>query len=199
MILRKLLAGVLVGVAAWIVASLTNLGGTGEGTEQVFVAASDLPAGHHLTTADTERVAVPAQLIPASARSVGQETLDEGRVLTAAVGAGEMITGTRLRSPDTFDNLGADRRALRIPLSDTGAASLLRPGTRVDVHSAFDGKVIAADVPVLQVDLVGEEFDSGGQPAVILDVPASAAPTLTTAMSSASDSGAGVALAVRGD
>lgn len=198
MVLRKLLAGVLVGVAVWIVATLMGVGGDAAGTRPVLVAAQDFPAGHRLAAGDTKTVAFDPAVVPASAQEVSESDLDEGRVLTAPIGAGEMVTRTRLRSPDTFDTLPADRRAIRVPLDDAGAAALLRAGTRVDVHAGFDGKVLVADVPVLQVDGLGDESGTSG-PGVVLDVPTAHASTVLAAMSASGEASGGVALAVRGE
>lgn len=203
LLLRKVLAAALVGCATWLSLQLFGIGMTGEGTVTVLVAARDLPAGHAVQPSDVTGSRVPATVVADPVQQVTRATLDEGRILTGEIRAGEMLSETRLRKPDTFDGLGPDRRAVHLPLRDNGTASLLHPGSRVDVYSTADGKLVVADVSVLHVDAgaaPGGTFSaaSSNDPAgVVIAVPVASATAMMSALGAHGSDGGQIHLALR--
>ncbi|MBO3129918.1 SAF domain-containing protein [Dermatophilus congolensis] len=193
-LLRKALAGLLTIIAVWLFT--TVLGLTRGAEASAWVAIRDMEAGEQLTENDVRSVPIEASLLTPAANAITREYLASGNVLTAPITSGEVVTASRLRSPDSFDKLPADRRAVRIPLADVGSASILRAGSHVDIHSPSNGAVIAADVPVLQVDTPTGDSDTKTAGA-ILDVPADRAPQLMATLGTATHDGGAVTLAIR--
>ncbi|STD11396.1 Flp pilus assembly protein CpaB [Dermatophilus congolensis] len=132
-LLRKGLAGLLTIIAVWLFT--TVLGLTHGAEASAWVTIRDMEAGEQLTENDVRSVPIEASLLTPSANAITREYLASGNVLTAPITSGEVVTASRLRSPDSFDKLPANRRAVRIPLADVGSASILRAGSHVDIHS----------------------------------------------------------------
>ncbi len=169
----------------------------------VLVAARDLPAGHTVTGADIARRRVPTAAVADAVKAVSSESVDSGRILTGPIRAGEMLSATRLRAPDTFDGLAPDRRAVHIPLRDNGTLALLHPGSRVDMYSTADGRLVVGDVEVLQIDA---PLASGGAlssvnstdvTGVVVAVPVVSAPAMMSALGSQGAEGGTIHLALR--
>ena len=100
----------------------------------VVVAAADLPAGRQLARPDLAVVRWPAALRPAGARGDPEQLT--GRRLAGPVGAGEVITGTRLIGADLTAGLSPRLVAAAITLGDPQTGDLVRPGDRVDLLEA---------------------------------------------------------------
>lgn len=156
---RRLLAAGLLVVALM----LTMIDGeaarapAGEPTAPAIVAGRDLPPGHVLSAADLAVQDWPVPLLPRGALSPGEEPL--GRVLSAALAAGDPVTDLRLLGPGLYDTLDPGLRAVPVRLTDAGVSALLRPGDRIDLYAVdagpgadgVDGQLVAADALVLGV------------------------------------------------
>ena len=112
----------------------------------VPVASDELPAGHVLGPDDVVHVAHPGPLVPASVA-----TDPVGRVLLTAIGAGELLTETRLLATD----LDPDRRVVRLATHvDTptlmlgGRVDVI--GIRLDPFGAIERRRLVADATVAE-------------------------------------------------
>lgn len=167
--LARRLAAAALATAALVLA----LAPRAAGGAPVVVAARDLQPGAAVAATDLRIASWPADLVPAGALT----TLDSaaGRVLAAAVRAGEPLTDVRLAGPELTARLAGSPDAAAVPVrpADTGVAALLRPGDRVDVVGAGSGAggiVLAADVAVLAVLPSGDQTGGGG-PLVLVAMP----------------------------
>ena len=105
---------------------------------RVVVAAGDLAPGAQLESSDLRLVAWPTALVPPGALTSLEEAA--GRTLSAAVGKGEALTALRLVGPVLAATLVSDGRvAAPVRLADAQAATLLRPGDRLDLVAASAG------------------------------------------------------------
>lgn len=120
---------------------------------EVLVAAHDLAAGLTITADDLESSARTSAQLPDGALRAGDDVA--GRVVTAAVRRGEIITDRRLLGPGLSASLGSGVVASPVRLVDLDVAALLRPGDRVDILAASadteTAVVVAAGVLVLAV------------------------------------------------
>lgn len=140
----------------------------------MVVAATDLPAGQHLTPDDLRVAHVPADVLPASTYNDPAELI--GEVLIAPLTGGEAVGRHRLTTPPAWA-LPPGTLPVPVRFADARAAELLSAGTRIDVlaprTSQFEGAgsgpadLIATDVQVLTV-LQPDSGDAGmlGTPAV---------------------------------
>lgn len=145
--LRRLAAAVLAGVACWLALGPYAARG-GPPIAQAVVATADLPLGHVLRPDDLRVQPLPLEAVPAAAlRDIGPAL---GKPLAAAVGEGETVTATRVRSGGP--PLPAGHRALHVPLADPGAAARLASGDHVDLVAVADGTLVVVDAVVVDVD-----------------------------------------------
>jgi Flp pilus assembly protein CpaB len=137
---RWLLAAVLAGAAAAIVASTTaraerTVARYGE-LRAVAVAARDIVAGQRLGRADVTVSRLPAALVPDGAMT-GDAA---GQVAVVAIYAGEVVLAARL-APAGLSGTAAlvptGHRAIAVPI-DTAAGLALEVGDAVDVLIALD-------------------------------------------------------------
>lgn len=194
--LRRVLAALLAGGCVWALSVAFLPRGPGEA---VLVADRDLGVGERLGPANVRSVAVDGGLVPDGAlRDLGRV----GDVVVAhPVGAGEIVTTARLASPSAFGPLAADERAVHVSLADAGSVGMLRPGARVDLVSAGDGRVVGANLVVLAVDEArpAGPLDPGGGGAAGSGGIVVAAPTtgLAPIVTAGSAHGPGLHVAVR--
>jgi Flp pilus assembly protein CpaB len=121
---------------------------------EVMVAARDLPAGAVVHPRDftTARVGASNDTLERLVRA-GDSAL-RGGVLTARLGAGDLVARAELRPRAA----PGDRRAMSIPIAPSHAVDgHLQPGDRVDVVAADDRQVaiVIANAEVLDVDTPG--------------------------------------------
>lgn len=116
----------------------------------VVVVAEDLMAGHLLTPGDLAVADWPLDLRPAG--SVSDPATLSGRVLGAGMSRGEPVTTARLRGPGLLAGVPSGLMAAHVRVADPAMAAMTGPGDRVDLISST-GKVVAADVAVIAVDL----------------------------------------------
>lgn len=142
---RRVLAAVLVGVAA--LAALQVLQPPAPATEQVLVAARDLPSGTTVGSGDVHLVSRPADSLPDDLI-----TDPVGRTLAAPAAAGEPIVRLRLLGAPPLTT-SSDVVAMPLRLPDSGMAALLQVGDRIDLVASdpreASAEVIAEDVTVL--------------------------------------------------
>lgn len=144
---RRVLAALLVAVAAW--ATLSALVPAPPPTTTVQVAARDLLPGAEVAPADVAEQSLPAELIPPGALRPGQA--EAGSVTTVGpVAAGEVLTRSRVllagEAPVPPGSAG-----VFVPLPDPSLATVLAPGTPVDLVATADGSRLAAGARVLTV------------------------------------------------
>ncbi|MBD1321264.1 SAF domain-containing protein [Gordonia hankookensis] len=134
-------ASVLLVVAA---VTLTLFGHRGAEMRSVVVAARDLIPGESIVATDLTVREVPGGLIPAGTLRLTADGV--GRTAVGPIGAGEMVTDSRLLSPRLPSRLTGDDDARLVPvrLSDESVATLLRTGDVVDVLTASAEKPEAA-------------------------------------------------------
>ena len=127
----RVIAGIVL-VAVSVVGGLRMTRGPAPGTP-VFVAATDLDAGHVLTRADLSEVEVraPGSVVAGLERTEGGPPV--GRVLRTPVRAGAAI------SLDALGGAIPAGRDVTIPVTPEHAlGGSIRPGDRVDVYATFD-------------------------------------------------------------
>ncbi|WP_226346247.1 SAF domain-containing protein [Agilicoccus flavus] len=193
--LRKALAAVAVGVAAWF--GVGAAVGTGDRVE-VLAARTDLAPGHVLAAGDLVTVRVDPGAAPAQGVSEPGELV--GRAVTGAVGAGEMLTRRRVHPASAYASLGRGARAVHLPVGDPGSLDLVRAGDRIDVVSLDTGVVVGTDLLVLDVDApsaAGGPLASGGGPARGLVVAAPPDGLRALVPAAARGGGDGVHIALR--
>lgn len=126
---------------------------------QVVVAARDLGVGATLTGHDLTIVAWPRELIPSGASPRTSRLV--GRRLAAPLRKREAVTTTRLVGADLTTGL-APGEVAAVVLTDAGAATLVRPGDRVDIlagpsdGAAFDSQPVQAGGATAGAILVAE-------------------------------------------
>lgn len=113
----------------------------------VVVAARDLPAGQELQPADLLEQRRPRAYAPSGSESSAALV---GRRLSGPVGAGEVLTSTRIAGAGLLAGRPEDEVAVHVPLADPGALAMVRAGDRVDVL-AGTGETVAAAALVLAV------------------------------------------------
>jgi pilus assembly protein CpaB len=156
---RRLLALTLVLLAALSAVHASASGRTSATSVdpgvEVVVAAHDLAAGAVLDSGSVKLVAVPRPVRPATA--VPTLAAAVGRRVAGPVGAGELITTSRLVGGNLTTGLPAGLIAVPVPLVDPGAAGLIQPGDHVDLlrvptdSTDAPATAVAADVLVLAV------------------------------------------------
>ena len=115
----------------------------------VIVAASDLPPGATLNAEDLSVTALPSAYLPPGAVMTADDAV--GRTIAGAISAGEPLTQSRLvATGPRADGL------LTVPvrLADAEAASLLAPGSVIDLVLASRGsapRVVAEGAQVVTV------------------------------------------------
>lgn len=130
---RRLLAGVLVALAAGIAVEAVAL--PGPPGVAVVAAAADLGAGTVLGAGDLAVVRAPADLLPDGALGADDA---RGRALAAPVRRGEVVTDARLVGAGLLVGQPAGTVAVPVRPSDPAVAALLRPGDRVRVVAGAD-------------------------------------------------------------
>jgi pilus assembly protein CpaB len=173
LLLRRIAAGLLVGLAA--VLALSPQAGS---KADVVVAVRDLAPGVALDATSVALRALPQEAVPDGAkRSVDGVT---GRLLAAPLRRGEPITDVRLAGPELARSTTGAPDAVGVPLrlSDPDVAALLHPGATVDVVTLGERQqeplMLASGATVLAVLDTGRSVaDEGGL--VLVALPPQAA------------------------
>lgn len=136
---RRVLAALLVGIAAWTAVSAALPTPVLDGIP-VLVATRDLPAGAQVATEDLRVVRVPPDAVPD--RAVTDPATAAGAVLAGALGTGEVLTTTRLHGPGLLVGAPEGSVAVSVPVADPTILGSLRPGDRVRLLAVGTGAVV---------------------------------------------------------
>jgi pilus assembly protein CpaB len=147
---RAVLARRLAAAALLVLALTLALRPADAGAADVVVVARDVAPGAVLTGADLTVRRWPADIVPAGVVTTAEAA--EGRVVAGALRAGEPVTDLRLAGPALAAAATGtpDAAAVPVRLADPDVATLLTPGTRVDVITG-GGAVLAESAVVLTV------------------------------------------------
>ncbi len=175
LLLRRIAAGLLVGLAA--VLALSPQAGSEPGAE-VVVAVRDLAPGVVLDATAVALRSLPQDAVPDGAKRSVDSVV--GRLLAAPLRRGEPVTDVRLAGAELARSATGDADAVGVPLrlSDPGVAALLHPGATVDVVTLGERQqqplVLATGATVLAVlDTGRSAMDEGGL--VLVALPPQAA------------------------
>lgn len=175
LLLRRTVAGLLVGLAA--VLALSPQAGSEPRTE-VVVAARDLVPGAVLDATAVSLRALPQDAVPDGTKRSVDDVAE--RLLAAPVRRGEPITDVRLAGAELARSAAGDPNAVGVPLrlSDPDIAALLHPGATVDVVTLGERQqqplVLATGAIVLAVLDTGRSVADEGA-LVLVALPAQAA------------------------
>ena len=146
-IYRKTIAYCLIAVVAY---SIIDKAANNFATKPVIVASKDIAAGAILNKSDLKEIRIPISGI--APNPLTQEEL-VGRMLSSNISENEQLSKTRVLA--TSEKI-TDQRVVGIRIIDSEVASILKPGSLVDVvkisNSNGDlGGVIARDVSVVAI------------------------------------------------
>jgi len=146
-IYRKTIAYCLIAV---VVYSIIDKAANNFATKPVIVASKDIAAGAILNKSDLKEIRIPISGI--APNPLTQEEL-VGRMLSSNISENEQLSKTRVLA--TAEKI-TDQRVVGIRIIDSEVASILKPGSLVDVvkisNSNGDlGGVIARDVSVVAI------------------------------------------------
>ena len=197
---RRWVAAVLAGAAAFVVVSTLGVGRSAPTGVPTVVALRAMPAGHVVTDADVVLAPRPGPERPESALDTVANVV--GSRLSVAVPARDVLTRERLLGGSLLVGQPRGTVAMSVPVLDDGGGTA-RPGARVDVYAMGTGERVADGVLVLSVTGPADEggvagWSGGGPPTVVLGLDPVAASGVTRRLSAASP-GQGFVLAVRGD
>jgi len=146
-IYRKTIAYCLIAVVAY---SIIDKAANNFATKPVIVASKDIAAGEILNKSDLKEIRIPISGI--APNPLTQEEL-VGRMLSSNISENEQLSKTRVLA--TSEKI-TDQRVVGVRIIDSEVASILKPGSLVDVvkisNSNGDlGGVIARDVSVVAI------------------------------------------------
>lgn len=164
---RRWVAAGLAGLAA--LTALTALAPRQQPTEQIWVAARDLPGGVVLTAAELRVESLPRQFVPAGALAAARSPV--GRTLGPPARTGQPLTDLDLLGDRLIQAVEPGAVAVPVHLADAAAATgIVQAGQHVDVVSAAApagapeaaavGRVVARALPVLAPP-VADSADAG--------------------------------------
>jgi Flp pilus assembly protein CpaB len=146
-IYRKTIAYCLIAV---VVYSIIDKAANNFATKPVIVASKDIAAGAILDKSDLKEIRIPVSAI--APNPLTQQELI-GRMLASNISENEQLSNTRVLA--TAEKI-TDQRVVGIRIIDSEVASILKPGSLVDVvkisnsNGGFGG-VIAQDVSVVAI------------------------------------------------
>lgn len=131
---RRGIAAVLAGLAVLLV--VRTVTAPTLPTQDLLVAAHDLPSGTVLTTDDLTLAPFTRDSVPPGA--VSPEVVPVGRVLAGPLGSGEALTHVRLVGEELLGGYpGSSITPVRV--SDASTLALLTVGTRIDLLGSDPG------------------------------------------------------------
>ena len=177
---RRLLAAVLAALA--VVTGVRAAALPATATTAVLVAATDLPGGSRLASADVTTVQLPVDAVPSGAVSSAESVA--GRTLAAPVTRGEPLTDVRLVSPGLLDGYPG-LVAAPVRIADPAAVRLLAVGDHVDLLAVSpeggDAVLVAPAAPVVAVPAPSDADGLVGGALVVVAVPEEEAHALAEA------------------
>ncbi|MEQ8746584.1 Flp pilus assembly protein CpaB [Pyruvatibacter sp.] len=132
-------------------------------TDQVLVAANDLPVGSRIAPGDLRWQTWPSEALApgfiVKARSPEITTTMQGALVRAPMLKGEPVTDAKVISGDATGfmaaRLGEGMRAVSVGISpETGAGGFILPGDRVDVIVTREGRSDGSREPEVRSDTV---------------------------------------------
>ena len=143
------------GLLTWLLYAKTKAPKV-EKTVKILAATRDLASGTKLAKEDLKLVAVVDKDLPRSALTSPGDAI--GRAVIYPVGAGELVTSSRLTSLSGADGIAsvieAGKRAVSVPFTDsTGASGLIQPRSHIDVLFTRTGNAIEAMTVTLLEDI----------------------------------------------
>ena len=163
-IYRKTIAYCLIAVVAYsIIDKAANI----FATKPVIVASKDIAAGAILNKSDLKEIRIPISGI--APNPLTQEEL-VGRMLSSNISENEQLSKTRVLA--TAEKI-TDQRVVGIRIIDSEVASILKPGSLVDVvrisnSNGVLGGVIARDVSVVAIASKKSSFGSSAGSVVMV-------------------------------
>ena len=200
---RRVVAAVLLAVAGWVGVTASRPATTDTGVA-VLVASRDLPAGARLDDAAVRELRLPTEAVPARALADPPSVL--GRVLAGPLGAGEVLTETRVQGPGLLVGTPIGSVAVSVPVADPTVLTAVQAGDRVRMLAlgtgvvVAEGTVLVSDAPTSEMGMfagAGAGTGSGGGGRLLVAVDPAAAITMAAASGPAGVSG-GFVVAVLG-
>jgi Flp pilus assembly protein CpaB len=163
-IYRKTIAYCLIAVVAY---SIIDKAANNFATKPVIVASKDIAAGAILNKSDLKEIRIPISGI--APNPLTQEEL-VGRMLSSNISENEQLSKTRVLA--TAEKI-TDQRVVGIRIIDSEVASILKPGSLVDVvrisnSNGVLGGVIARDVSVVAIASKKSSFGSSAGSVVMV-------------------------------
>jgi Flp pilus assembly protein CpaB len=163
-IYRKTIAYCLIAVVAY---SIIDKAANNFATKPVIVASKDIAAGAILNKSDLKEIRIPISGI--APNPLTQEEL-AGRMLASNISENEQLSKTRVLA--TAEKI-TDQRVVGIRIIDSEVASILKPGSLVDVvrisnSNGVLGGVIARDVSVVAIASKKSSFGSSAGSVVMV-------------------------------
>lgn len=144
--LRKIVAAVLAGVAAFVTLSAVARDRVERPGVAAVVTVHAVPAGAVVTGADVEVVTLAPEL--RAERAFTASGLVVGRTTAVGLDAREVVTPARLLGGDLLAGQPRDHVAMTVPVL-AGQSAGAEPGTHVDLYATGTGERAAGDVVVL--------------------------------------------------
>ena len=163
-IYRKTIAYCLLAVVAY---SIIDKAASNFSTKAVVVANKDIAAGTTLTSGDLKEIRIPISALAPNLLTTEQLM---GRMLSANIAENEQLTNTRVLATSEIIK---DQRVVGIRIIDSEVASILKPGSLIDVvrisnNSGDLGAVIARDVSVVALASKKPSFGSSAGSVVMV-------------------------------
>ena len=173
-IYRKTIAYWLIGI---VIYSIVDKAANNFATKPVIVASKELAAGSVLVETDLKEIRIPQSAIVANSLA---KTELVGKMLSANIAPDEQLTSTRVIASN---HVISDQRVVGVRIIDSEIASILRPGSLVDVvkinnSNGIYGGVIAKNVSVIAIASKKSSFGSSAGSVVMVSTNNDTAVTL---------------------
>ncbi len=173
-IYRKTIAYCLIAI---VIYSIVDKAANNFATKPVIVASKELAAGSVLVETDLKEIRIPQSAIVANSLA---KTELIGKMLSANIAPDEQLTSTRVIASN---HVISDQRVVGVRIIDSEIASILRPGSLVDVvkinnSNGIYGGVIAKNVSVIAIASKKSSFGSSAGSVVMVSTNNDTAVTL---------------------
>ena len=173
-IYRKTIAYCLIAI---VIYSIVDKAANNFATKPVIVASKELAAGSVLVETDLKEIRIPQSAIVANSLA---KTELVGKMLSANIAPDEQLTSTRVIASN---HVISDQRVVGVRIIDSEIASILRPGSLVDVvkinnSNGVYGGVIAKNVSVIAIASKKSSFGSSAGSVVMVSTNNDTAVTL---------------------
>ena len=173
-IYRKTIAYCLIAI---VIYSIVDKAANNFATKPVIVASKELAAGSVLVETDLKEIRIPQSAIVANSLA---KTELVGKMLSANIAPDEQLTSTRVIASN---HVISDQRVVGVRIIDSEIASILRPGSLVDVvkinnSNGIYGRVIAKNVSVIAIASKKSSFGSSAGSVVMVSTNNDTAVTL---------------------